>query len=165
MIRIARYDDIEQILNIVKETIEDLQKEGNYQWGDDYPTKEYFLEDIKNASLYIFERNNEVAGFICLNKQEDEAYKKLNWQKQGEAIVIHRFAVKRSYQNQRIGSKLLEFAENLARNKGINYLKVDTNSKNKKMNAFFQKHGFKFVGQIYLRKVPDPFNCYEKVLE
>lgn len=165
MIRIARYDDIEQILNIVKETIEDLQNDGNYQWGDDYPTKEHFLEDIKIASLYIFERNNEVAGFICLNKLEDEAYKSVNWQKENEAIVIHRFAVKRSYQNQRIGSKLLEFAENLARNKGINYLKVDTNSKNRKMNAFFQKHGFKFVGQINLRKVPDPFNCYEKVLE
>ncbi len=165
MIRIARYEDLDQILNIIKETIEDLTEQGNFQWSETYPTENHMKEDIKKASLYIFEKNNEVAGFICLNKHEDIAYKPLPWRKKGEAIVIHRFAVKRCYQRQKIGTKLIEFAENFARNKGIYYLKVDTNSKNIRMNALFKKMGFVFIGTIHLRNLTDPFNCYDKVLE
>lgn len=164
MIRIARYEDLDQILFIVKETVEDLQNQENYQWGKDYPTKLNFEDDIKHANLYIYEINNDVAGFICLNKQEDIAYKPLPWQKKGEAIVIHRFAIKRCYQRQKIATKLIEYVERFAINKGVNYIKVDTNSKNIKMNALFNKLNFHYIGQVYLRDLKVPFNCYDKVL-
>ena len=165
MIRIARYEDLEQILVIVKETIDDLQSQGNYQWSESYPTKENFENDIKQAKLYIYENNNEVAGFICINKNEDQTYKSLSWRKDTEAIVIHRFAVKRSYQRQKIATKLIEFVENFSKNKSINYIKVDTNSKNVKMNALFNKLGFEFIGTVNLRELEDVFNCYDKILD
>lgn len=165
MIRIARYDDINSVLEIVKETIEDLQKEGNYQWSDDYPTKDNFEKDIKNAKLYVYEINNEVAGFICIDKNEDVVYKTLEWQKKDEAIVIHRFAIKRKYQRQKIATSLIEFVEHFVKNKNINYIKVDTNSKNIKMKALFEKLDFKFIGKVYLRGLKDKFNCYDKILE
>ncbi len=165
MIRIARNEDLAYILEIVKETVEDLQNQGNYQWSEFYPTRIHFEEDIKNKSLYIYEFNNEVAGFICINKIEDEVYHSLNWRQGGEAIVIHRFAVKRSYQRQKVATKLIEFVEHFAKNKGINYLKVDTNSENTRMNAFFKHLGFVFIGNIHLRNVVELFNCYDKILE
>ncbi|HEY8364139.1 MAG TPA: GNAT family N-acetyltransferase [Haloplasmataceae bacterium] len=165
MIRIARLGDIEEIMTIVAETIEDMRKEGNCQWSTTYPTKSHFEEDIKNNNLYIYEKNNEVAGFICISNTEDNAYQPLSWRKSQKAIVIHRFAVNRKYQRQSIGTKLVEFAEQLSRNKGINYVKVDTNSKNIRMNNLFQKLGFVFIGQITLRNLPDKFNCYDKILE
>ncbi|MDF2699824.1 MAG: acetyltransferase [Haloplasmataceae bacterium] len=165
MIRIARVDDLDHIMIIVNETIEDLNKEENIQWSKDYPKRENFEKDIKNASLYIYENNCEVAGFICIDKNEDSSYKSLNWRKQSDAIVIHRFAIKRSHQRQKIATKMIEFAENFSKNKQINYLKVDTNSKNIRMNALFKKLGFEFVGNVYLRDVKDPFNCYDKVLD
>ncbi len=164
MIRIARYDDLDQILIIVKETIKDLQSQGNFQWSEEYPTKANFENDIKQANLYIYEINNDVTGFICINKQEDIAYKPLSWNKLGEAIVIHRFAIKRSYQRQKIATKLIEYAERFAENKGINYIKVDTNSKNTRMNALFKNLKFQFIGQIYLRDLKVPFNCYDKII-
>jgi len=165
MIRIARLEDLDQILEIVKETVIDLQNEGNYQWDENYPTKINFETDLKNADLYVYEKNNEVAGFICINKKEDSAYLPLTWRRAKDAVVIHRFAVKRSYQRQKIGSKLVEFAEHFAENKGIKYIKVDTNSKNSRMNALFKHLGFEFVGQIHLRDVKEPFYCYDKILE
>jgi ribosomal protein S18 acetylase RimI-like enzyme len=165
MIRIARMDDLDKIMNIVNETIEDLNTEGNYQWSTDYPLRENFEEDIKSASLYIYEQDGEVASFMCINKKQDDAYNNVNWSKDGDAIVIHRFAVKRSFQKKGIGSKMIEFTENFAKNKNIRYLKVDTNSQNTRMNKLFIRLGFNFVGQINLRDVKEPFNCYDKILE
>jgi ribosomal protein S18 acetylase RimI-like enzyme len=165
MIRIARLEDINQIMLIVSETIEDLNSENNHQWSETYPTEVNFTEDINNKALYIFEKSGQVAGFICINQQEDEAYKELNWNCTEPAIVIHRFAVRRSHQRQSIGTKLLEYIESFARNKDIFYLKVDTNSKNTRMNKLFQKQEYNFIGTINLRGLNDKFNCYDKVLE
>jgi len=109
MIRIARNEDLDSIIGILKETIEDLHNEGNYQWNEDYPLRTHFEADIKNTCLYVAEVNNEVAGFICINTDEDLAYQPLPWRKEGLAIVIHRFAIKRSYQRQKIGTKLIDF--------------------------------------------------------
>lgn len=165
MIRIARQDDVKQIMEIVKETVVDLNKEGNIQWSDEYPKEENFLNDIKEKSLYIYEQDCKVAGFICINTSEDQVYQGLSWSKDSTAIVIHRFAVRRDQQKRGVGSKLIEFAEKFAKNKQINYLRVDTNSKNSRMNQLFKKMGFQFIGTITLRNLPDLFNCYDKVLD
>lgn len=165
MIRIARKEDIDQIMAIVHETIEDLNQEGNYQWDDKYPTEARFLEDINNNHLYIVESEDKVAGFICMNQEEDEAYQTLEWRLDKPALVIHRFAIKRDKLRQGLGTKLVEFAIRFARNKGLNYVKVDTNSKNSRMNRLFQKLGFNYVGQVRLRHVEDPFNCYDYIIE
>jgi|SRR5690554_482526 len=137
MIRIARYEDLIEILLIVKETIDTLQKQGNFQWSKDYPTKKHFEQDINNAHLYVYEIDNEVGGFICINNIENKEYYGLPWRKKDKAIVIHRFAVKRKYQRQKTGTKLMKFVESYAFKKGINYIKVDTNTKNIRMNALF----------------------------
>jgi ribosomal protein S18 acetylase RimI-like enzyme len=165
VIRIARTEDLDQIMLIVKETIEDLNNEGNIQWSEEYPNRDHFSEDIKNNQLYIFEKEGKVAGFICLNTNEDEAYQGLPWRKNEMAMVIHRFAVSREKQRQSIGTKLIEYAERFALNKNICYLKVDTNSKNSRMNRLFDKMGFEFIGQINLRDVKSKFNCYDKIIE
>ena len=165
MIRIARKEDIDQIMTIVNETIEDLTAEGNYQWDETYPTADHFLYDIQNNNLYIIESEDKVAGFICINQEEDEAYKTVNWRLDQPAIVLHRFAIKRDKMGQGLGTKLVEFAIRFSQNRGLNYVKVDTNVKNKRMNEFFKKLGFVFVGQIVLRNVKDPFNCYDYIVE
>lgn len=165
MIRIARKEDIDQIMTIVQETIEDLNQEGNYQWDETYPKEEHFLEDIHNNHLYIVESEDRVVGFICINQEEDETYQKVEWRLDEPALVIHRFAIKRDKLRQGLGTKLVEFAIRFAENKGIHYVKVDTNSKNIRMNALFQKLGFVHVGQIHLRNVEDPFNCYDYIIE
>ena len=165
MIRIARMEDLDQIMAIVKETVEDLKSENNFQWSDIYPNIDHFIQDIKNNDLFIYDKENQVAGFICINQKQDEAYKGLPWQSNKAAIVIHRFAIKRDNQRQKIGSKLLEYTEGFARNKGIYYIKVDTNTNNYRMNKLFEKNKFNFVGTIHLRDLIDKFNCYDKVLQ
>jgi ribosomal protein S18 acetylase RimI-like enzyme len=164
VIRIARTDDLDQIMTIVKETIEDLNKEDNRQWSEEYPNRDHFSEDIKNNQLYIFEKEGKVAGFICLNTQEDEAYRGLPWRLEETALVIHRFAVSKEKQRQSIGTKLVEYAERFALNKNIKYLKVDTNSRNSRMNQLFRKMNFEFIGQINLRDLESKFNCYDKII-
>ena len=40
-----------------------------------------------------------------------------------------------------------------------------TPTQNSRMNRLFPKLGFNYVGQVRLRHVEDPFNCYDYIIE
>ena len=58
----------------------------------------------------------------------------------------------------------MEFAEQKAAEMGADYLKSDTYSTNKQMNALFRKMGYKYVGDTRFPGRELQFYCYEKIL-
>ena len=60
MIRKAKLSDLEDIMDIINETIKEMKLYGNDQWDDNYPNKETFINDIKNESLYVCEEDRIV---------------------------------------------------------------------------------------------------------
>ena len=57
-----------------------------------------------------------------------------------------------------------EHAEELARRAGVPALHVDTYARNDRMQALFQKRGFRRVGAISLHGRPEPYPCFEKLI-
>lgn len=55
--RLAGIDDIEDVFYIVKAAIVQMETSGIHQQDDIYPTKEDFITDIMNKSLYIADDN------------------------------------------------------------------------------------------------------------
>lgn len=92
--------------------------------------------------------DGEVAGFICLNYEEPEEYLGLNWSSNKKAMVIHRMAVNPNFRKTGIASKLVDFAEKLAVENNVSYLKSDTYSINSKMNLLLTKCGFIKIGEM-----------------
>ena len=174
MFRYAEYDDIEVIMSIVAKTITLMKKEGNPQWNEDYPTKEVFINDIESHSLYIYEtlditthyESVVAAAFICINDICPIEYSTVDWSKDitEEATYVHRLAIDPAYRRMGIGKALLTFADDMAKYERTDYLRSDTNSMNRGMNALFEKCGYTKRGEIYLRFFPEHFNCYDKVL-
>ncbi|HEH6974512.1 TPA: GNAT family N-acetyltransferase, partial [Clostridioides difficile] len=134
MIRKANMNDLESIMKIIKSTVEEMKTYNNTQWDENYPLEKDFVSDIKKQDLYIYEVDGEVAGFICLNYEEPEEYLGLNWSSNKKAMVIHRMAVNQNFRKTGIASKLVDFAEKLAVENNVSYLKSDTYSINSKMN-------------------------------
>ena len=134
MIRKANMNDLESIMKIIKSTVEEMKTYNNTQWDENYPLEKDFVSDIKKQDLYIYEVDGEVAGFICLNYEEPEEYLGLNWSSNKKAMVIHRMAVNPNFRKTGIASKLVDFAEKLAVENNVSYLKSDTYSINSKMN-------------------------------
>lgn len=165
MIRKAIIKDLDRIMVILKKIIDEMHAYNNYQWDENYPQARDFAVDIEKGELYVSIRENKVVGFICINRDEPNEYEGLNWSSTKDALVIHRMGVDTDYRNAGIGKELVSFAEDLAHQSNIEYLKTDTNSLNAKAQTLFQKCKYIFVGEMSFRGKEKPFYCYEKVLE
>lgn len=164
MIRKANMNDLEKIMKIIKATVEEMKDYNNTQWDENYPSDKDFVSDIKKQDLYVDEIDGDVAGFICLNYEEPEEYVDLNWSSNKKAMVIHRMAVNPSFRKKGIASKLVDFAEKLAEENSVSYLKSDTYSINSKMNTFLTKCGFIKIGEMSFLGKEKSFYCYDKIL-
>lgn len=164
MIRRATLEDLRAIMEIIQDTVLDMNKEGNYQWNSSYPLETDFIKDIDKGDLFLEEENGEVLGFICLNMSEAEEYKELKWDFEGESVVIHRMAVNPKSRNKGVGSKLMKYAEEFALSHDISYIKTDTNEINIKMNNLFKKCGYKLFGKVQLKGYDSLFPCYGKAI-
>lgn len=162
--RKATLKDLSDIMTMVKKTIEEMHSYGNWQWDDAYPQDVDFMNDIDKGDLYVAERNGVVAGFVCINLIEPAEYVDVPWSKDGLAFVIHRMVVGEKFRRQKVGSELVNYAEELACQQQISYLKTDTYSLNVNAQNVFEKCGYKLIGTMGFRGLEKPFYCYEKVL-
>jgi GNAT superfamily N-acetyltransferase len=164
MIRLAEAQDIDHIMRVVEKTILVMRDEDNPQWDDEYPAAAHFLDDVARRTLYVFEADGEIAGFICIDDFEPAEYERVAWHSSGKALVIHRMAVSPDFRGRGVATSLLEFADRLAIDSGVAYLKTDTYGKNAKMNALFSRNGFVRVGKMSFRGMQDAFTSYDKIV-
>ena len=119
MIRKAKLSDVGTIMSIINETVKEMKSYGNTQWDDNYPNSETFINDIKNDSLYVYEEDNNIKGFICIDCNQAAEYENLNWSLNEKCMVAHRIAVNTKFRNAGIATKLMSFCEELASKEGI----------------------------------------------
>ena len=122
------------------------------------------MQDIDQGNLYVSQRGGRPVAFICVNKLEPAEYSELNWSSRKDAMVIHRMAVDPEHRRKGVGRELMKFAEDLAQKQRIDYLKIDTNSKNEKMKALFVKCGYNLIGEVNFIGKETPFYCYDKLI-
>lgn len=164
MIRLANKEDIKSIMEIIRETIIEMNRYGNVQWNSDYPAEKDFLNDIEKKDLFAYEEKEKVCGIVCVNFIEPEEYKNIDWSLNKKALVLHRMAIAVSERKKGIGTALMNFAEQYAKEKNIDYLKTDTYSINDKMIRLFEKCGYKKTGTMHFKGREKLFYCYEKFL-
>ena len=165
MIRKAKLSDLDRIMEIISEAVAEMKSYGNTQWDENYPNNETFITDINNNSLYVYEEDNLIKGLVCIDTDEDEEYKNLNWSLNENCMVTHRMAIDSKFRNGGIAGKLMDCCEEIALSNGVRYLKADTYSINTKMTSFFKKRGYNFVGEIKFPSKEKPFYVYEKILK
>lgn len=162
MIRKARIQDLERIMEILKKIVEEMHAYNNFQWDENYPQARDFAADIKKGELFVSERENKVVGFICINRDEPKEYEGLKWSSAEDVLVIHRMGVSTDHRKAGIGTELVGLADELAKNRNIKHLKTDTYSLNMKVQRLFQKCGYVFVGEMRFLGKEKPFYCFEK---
>ncbi len=164
MITKANLNDVKQIMEIINETVKEMKSYNNTQWDETYPQDKDFIKDIESQDLYVDKKDDIITGFICVNYIEPSEYNDINWSRDDKCMIIHRMAVNSNCRNQGIGTKLMNFAEELALQNNVTYLKTDTYSINTKMNSLFNKFGYTLAGQMNFLGKEELFNCYEKTL-
>lgn len=153
MIRQATLNDLDVIWQLRLETTQLLKERGIDQWQFQNPTKQTFENDIRLGEFYVYVDQDHIIGMMALKGGIERTYNIIydgSWGYDHPYLTIHRLAVKRAYLGQHIAEKLLTFADNLAKSKEINYIRIDTYFTNKFAIKLFEQHGYIKRGWIIL---------------
>lgn len=166
MILKANQSHINNLLEITKACAQHMEKAGVFQWNSTYPNHAAFKNDVNRGELYIYMHDKKVVGSIVISTFMDAEYKTVEWLTQTtNHYYIHRLAVHPEFQGKGIARKMMDFAENLARQNNVASVRLDTFSKNLRNQRFYEARGYQKLGNIYFPKQSEfPFYCYEYVL-
>ena len=165
LIRVATLPDVPQIMQLIAEVVPAMNAAGNFQWDSTYPNKEVFENDITLSQLWVAEEDGCIAGVAAITTDQEPEYGNVGWDVTETAIVTHRLAVSARYRGRGIAADLLTHAEQEAIKRGINLLRIDTNTSNHATQKLFPKLGYRFAGETGLGFRPNlRFYCYEKRL-
>jgi ribosomal protein S18 acetylase RimI-like enzyme len=166
MIRKGKIEDIKAIMNLTKACAKTMIANGIYQWNEHYPNVSAFVNDIERHELFVLEIDSEINGTIVISTFMDEEYLPIKWLTKNENnIYIHRLAIHPSMQGKGYAQQLMAFAEQYAIDNNYRSIRLDTFSRNKRNQKFYELRGYNKLGDIYfLKQSKYPFHCYELVL-
>lgn len=158
---VGHIQDLDEILELSRSCARKMNEMGIHQWHEDYPSREVFESDLEQKELYCYKEGNEIAGVITLNEKVDDSYHNINWKiESGKHLVVHRLAVHPKFQGRGIAKKIMDFAEQKAKNENYSSIKLDAYSLNEINLSFYKKRGYEKLGQIYL-ELKEPFYCFQ----
>lgn len=161
--RLATKKDINNICRLIQEAVGEMLLHGIDQWDELYPTKEDFLKDIEENSLYLAIKDEQIAALYVISKEEDEAYRYAQWASKDEtAFVLHRFCVSPEFQNKGIGREVLRYIEKQVLDMGYQSIRLDVFSVNPFAQKLYRKNGYVAKGSAEWRK--GRFDLMEKIL-
>lgn len=159
MIRLAKIEDLLQILSIYRVARQSMIASGNpNQWNDGYPSGELLAEDIAKQQLFVEETDGALNAVFVLAMGDDPTYAYIEggeWLSDAPYGTIHRIASNGKLPG--FFTRSLAFCESK-----IAHLRIDTHHDNTVMQHLAQKHGFVRCGVIYLAD-GSPRIAYEKV--
>lgn len=160
--RLATLEDLDKLHKILIDLIEN--KHEGFGWTKNYPNREIFKRDIENGEFYVLvdnELENSIVGGVALNKEEDINYKNIKWSSDEEALVIHRLFISYEVKGKGYGKIMLNKIKEKAKEEKINYIRLDTFSRNIIAQGLYKKEGFEYMGNINLEGKEGEFCCFE----
>lgn len=162
-IRKGRIEEVKIIMNIIKNSILQMESENIYQWDEIYPDEDTIVDDINSQTLYVYTDENTIKGFMVINRDQDEQYEALKWDYNlGRHLVIHRLCIDSRYQRKGIAKTLLEYADMFGKQNKYESIRLDAFIQNKRACNMYEKAGYRKVGIVTFRK--GDFYCFEKGL-
>ena len=72
-IRPARAEELDAVWLLVRRAVAHMNELGNPQWGEDYPTRDFYADDLARGELYAARSGGVLAGAACINTAEAPA--------------------------------------------------------------------------------------------
>jgi GNAT superfamily N-acetyltransferase len=165
-IRLAQLADLPPLMAMFRRVIPPMHEAGNMQWSDDYPTDAIFARDIEAGDLWVAEAEDAtLTGVAAYTTAPAHEYAAAGWDIHEPSIFTHRLAVDPGYRGAGIAVSLMQQAEQIACDRGIRVLRVDTSLQNLPAQRLIVRLGYTFVAEIPLEVRPGlRVRCYEKRL-
>ncbi|MBC2191039.1 GNAT family N-acetyltransferase [Listeria sp. FSL L7-0229] len=162
LVRFALPNDRQAITDLMMDTARWLKESGSTQWGDIlHGFDVHNIEQrIELGEVALFETNDgELAGAMIIRKTPSDWDTDL-WGglAHDKAYYLHRIMVARRFSGISLSKEMIYFAEKLAEERSIPFVRLDCIETNEQLNQMYLRYGFAFSGE------KNGFNLYQKEL-
>lgn len=167
MISPGKSEELDEILALTKACGKHMRENGIDQWDENYPDLDSLKHDIETETLFAYRDGVKVLGIVVLNEKQDPEYAEINWSTSDSDrnLVVHRLAVHPLHQGRGIARKLMDFAEDWAREHEYDAIRLDTFSQNPRNQKFYKNRRYTELGSVFLSyKKEHPYFCYELLI-
>lgn len=155
--------DLNELFQIYLNGKNELEKNGIYQWTDNYPTRSIIENDLKKSVLFVLRNNEKIIGAINISEEQETEYQTINWEfNNSKVLVIHRLVIDPKYQGKGYAKKMMDFAEKFANENNYSSIRLDAYSQNKRVVDFYEKLKYFTRGNVNFPEREYPFQCMEK---
>lgn len=143
-------DDLDIILWIFQQAI-DLQGKSGYKvWeGIDKIT---LLKDIDNGHQYKIVKDSKVLCIFSVQYKDPFIWRERD---QDDAIYLHRVVVNPDYKGQKQFLKVLNWAKEVAEERNLRFVRMDTWADNEKIIEYYKSFGFEFFENYTTADTPE----------
>ncbi len=150
-LRNIELNEVDIAMSIIDDAKKHLKEQGIDQWQSGYPDYACIKNDALNQTGYFIVDCDDILGYLCIDFKGEPAYENLNgtWASNNKYVVIHRVAFVKDARGKNLSSILFKLVEDISRQKGIYYFRIDTDADNLKMQHVLKKNGFVLRGTIW----------------
>ena len=155
MIREATEADIDAVASIYGH-IHSAEEQGEAVIGwirGVYPERQTALEALARGDLFVqtavVQGKPTVVGTAILNQRQVDVYNQVCWKYRvpdREIMVMHTLVIDPDVKGRGYGREFAQYYERYALENGCHYLRIDTNARNQRARAFYQKLGYSEIG-------------------
>lgn len=132
--------DLEFINTLFDDSIRYQQEKGFPSWkGFD---KNALVNDVKNKNQYkvILDSQIRIVFSVCYTD-------KIIWRHReiGDAVYLHRIVVNPAFKGQKLFAIILDWTFEHAKQKGLNFIRMDTWGNNPLLIHYYKSFGFRFI--------------------
>ena len=129
---------VKQCLLVLQNFVNNLEPQLMAKGEDVYDSYfEFLVNEVakKNGKIFVAESNNEIVGFIAFYFTKDEY-------ESSKALYISDLVVLEKFRGLGVGSNLLKFADEHAKQQGTKFVKIGALAKNHNAIDLYRKKGF-----------------------
>ena len=155
---------IQCAMHIMPSTTEDLElactlfaRAIEWQHAKGYPAYTYvdqesIAQDIAHGRHYKLLIEGEVACMFCIWDTDE-----LIWREHGggKAIYLHKITTADGYRGRGLLKRIIEWCEAYARERDLQYIRLDTWARNEKLKNYYVLHGFEIVDYYWVPDLPE----------
>lgn len=119
-----------------------------------YPTCEDAKRALLAGTLFVCEEAGTLAGSIIVDTWQPDEYGKIDWPSRAAAekvMVIHLVIVRPGMAGKGIGSSLVNYALEIAKQRLCEAVRLDTGSQNIPAISLYRKLGFELAGNTSMK--------------
>lgn len=146
----ASETDIDKVWGVVKSCSDWLYSQKGLDHWSSYYTREIIEKKIKTQEVLLIYEGDEIVGTISLDSTPVDYYTKENLSHFADstagAVYVSTLAIRPEFQRKGMASRLMKSVDEIAKSRGIAYIRFDCRKEYVELVNFYQKRGYKTVG-------------------